>query len=62
MPDITMCNNNKCPYCKECYRYCAMPNQQGQSYFSGTVLQNGYCEYFIDNADYLDNTKYKGSE
>lgn len=33
MPDITMCNNEKCELRTKCYRFLATPNQYYQSYF-----------------------------
>lgn len=32
MPDITMCNNSKCPIAQWCYRYRAIPTPHWQSY------------------------------
>lgn len=32
MPDITMCNNDKCPSSKTCYRFMAKPTPGWQSY------------------------------
>lgn len=38
MPDLTMCDGEKCPFKEECYRYKATPSKN-QSYFSPTPLQ-----------------------
>lgn len=32
MPDISMCDNSKCPLKKNCYRFKAVPNLYYQSY------------------------------
>ena len=32
MPDISMCNNNKCKFKKECYRFTAKPSEFHQTY------------------------------
>jgi hypothetical protein len=36
MPDISMCNNDKCKRNLECYRFMAVPNQfrQSMAYFN----------------------------
>jgi hypothetical protein len=33
MPDITMCNGDKCPMRKDCFRFTAMPSGGRQSFF-----------------------------
>ena len=53
MPDITMCNNEKCPLNKTCYRFTAIPNEYSQSYaefkpFIDDVLDFVDCEYFLE--------------
>lgn len=45
MPDITMCNNNKCPMRENCYRFKAEPSDY-QSYFRQSPDKDGECEYF----------------
>lgn len=37
MPDISMCDNRKCPSSKYCYRFTATPTQYRQSYADFTV-------------------------
>ena len=32
MPDISMCNNKKCKFKKECYRFTATPSEVYQTY------------------------------
>ena len=32
MPDISMCDNEKCPKRKQCYRFCAVPFKQWQAW------------------------------
>jgi len=56
-PDITMCQDTKCPKRKKCYRFMAKP-EQFQSYFSTTPRKNSKCEeYWI--ASGLDRKEYK---
>jgi len=46
MPDITMCNNNKCLSKNKCYRFIATPSRY-QSYIAWTVKEKvNKCEYF----------------
>lgn len=45
MPDISMCQNEKCPLKDNCYRYKAEPNPYRQSY--GEFEYKGDCEYYI---------------
>ena len=48
MPDITMCEGNKCPFKESCYRYKAKADQY-QLYFVDIPLQkDGTCDYFIE--------------
>ena len=46
MPDITMCQNNRCPSRKKCYRFMAKPNPYWQAY---TIFiydeEAGGCEW-----------------
>lgn len=46
MPDITMCNDEKCPKRKECYSFMAIPSEYRQSYFAKSPRKNDKCEYF----------------
>lgn len=59
MPDIAMCQNEKCPFKMKCFRYTAIPTMNGkyQSYadFKPVVaVENGTtttkCDDFWDNA------------
>jgi len=43
MPDITMCQDNKCDKRKKCYRYTAEPSEY-QSYFIEPPKKP--CEYY----------------
>ena len=46
MPDITACENNKCPMRKECYRYmCPRGSIQSFAMFEPRIFGN--CEYFM---------------
>lgn len=48
MPDITMCDNTKCPLRNSCYRFTAEPNKYRQSYFAEKPkLKDGKCEYLM---------------
>lgn len=47
MPDITMCNNNKCTLKEDCYRYTAKPNPYRQSYADFKQIE-GDCEHFLN--------------
>ena len=52
MPDITMCENEKCPFKEECFRYTAKPSEHRQSYsmFEPTIVDGKItCEWFLDN-------------
>jgi hypothetical protein len=44
MPDITMCNNDKCNKRESCYRFTATPSHYGQSYCN---FSESGCEYYI---------------
>jgi hypothetical protein len=69
MPDITMCQNDKCPLKDECYRHTATPDPYLQSYsrfnYVKTVVRENQrvvrvyhgCEHFIDNKPYIHQTK-----
>ena len=57
-PDITMCQDTKCPKRKKCYRFTAKPDEYRQSYFSNTPRKNSKCEYFWI-ASGLDRKEYK---
>jgi len=45
MPDITMCDNKKCPKFKNCYRAQAVPHPEWQSW--ATFNYNNGCDYFL---------------
>lgn len=51
MPDISMCLNENCKLKHKCYRYCAIPSEHWQAYFTGNFI-DGKCEYFwkIENS------------
>jgi hypothetical protein len=55
MPDITMCQDSKCPFKRECYRFTAEPSIL-QSYFSVSPLdvKKGKCDYFSHNGGVAD--------
>lgn len=45
MPDISMCDNKKCPSRKSCYRYMAIPNIY-QCFASFSPGKKQKCEYY----------------
>jgi len=54
MPDITMCNNNKCPLRWHCVRSASSGTEpcswrQSYSHFAPVPIKNGLikCEYFV---------------
>lgn len=50
MPDISMCENQKCPSRKSCQRYTAIPNGYWQTYADFEVEEgDDKCEYYLDN-------------
>lgn len=52
MPDITMCKNNNCVAKATCFRYIAVPNEHGQSYFIGHPnKENNKCDYYMPYKD-----------
>lgn len=51
MPDITMCENKKCPLRNKCYRATATPDPYWQS-FCVFEYKGGKCDNFWDNAPY----------
>jgi hypothetical protein len=46
MPDITLCNDDKCHLKNKCYRFMAIPSNHRQSYFSQTPRIDYECDYF----------------
>lgn len=53
MPDISMCDDKKCPFRKKCYRFRAMPNEYHQTYFAGSPRSSEqHCDYFWDITGY----------
>ena len=48
MPDITMCKGKDCEAKVTCYRFTATPSMR-QSYFKGSPIENGGCEYYINH-------------
>ena len=50
MPDISMCENQKCPSRKSCYRYTSKPNPYRQTYSLFEVNEGeDKCESYWDN-------------
>ena len=52
MPDIAMCENEKCPLKQDCFRYTATPSEHRQSYadFEPTVKDGKVsCDWFWAN-------------
>lgn len=49
MPDISLCQDHKCPFNKFCYRYTAIPNPHWQSY-GGYKYDKG-CTHFWANTE-----------
>jgi len=45
MPDISMCNDNKCLIKETCWRFMAIPSEFMQSY-SDFKYDNG-CDYYL---------------
>ena len=52
MPDITMCQEDKCPRRNSCYRYTARPDQYWQSYFAKKP-----CDDYATCREFWDITK-----
>jgi len=46
MPDISMCENRKCPKRNKCYRFRAVPDI-GQSYCTFNDPLDGDCQWFM---------------
>lgn len=50
MPDVTMCSNDNCKLCWNCYRYNAEPSENYQAYkaFEPDIDENGKttCDWF----------------
>lgn len=53
MPDISMCNNEKCIMKELCFRFTATPSEFSQSYDSFVPKDNSEldfeCESFVSN-------------
>lgn len=47
MPDITMCDNKKCPSHARCYRFMARPDRYQQSYGAFDPGDGKQCDYFL---------------
>ena len=55
MIDITMCQDKTCPRREHCYRYVAIPDSRGQSYFFGSprgpIVSRGpnawVCDHYL---------------
>lgn len=48
MPDITMCKGEGCEAKNTCHRFTAIPSMR-QSYFMGSPIENGRCDYYIND-------------
>lgn len=63
MPDISKCDNEKCPLNKQCWRFTAPDSSYMQSYadFEFKVNEKGEaeCEYFWDNNEVLKDPNTK---
>jgi hypothetical protein len=47
MPDITMCDNEKCELKQKCFRFMAKPNETHQSYYADDIRnEDGTCFSF----------------
>jgi len=56
MPDITMCQNHKCPKRETCYRYTAEPsNWQSYTVFTSDTVDNCYIRDY--NAEHKKRVK-----
>lgn len=62
MPDISMCNGIDCHLKENCYRYKAIPEDLGQSYFCDAPIKDDICFYYwpIDE-QYTNKTIKNGS-
>ena len=49
MPDITMCQDRKCPRNWACHRFTAKPSEW-QSYFYKSPRKGKRCEMFVENS------------
>jgi hypothetical protein len=47
MPDISMCQNNKCPKRLTCYRFIAIPDELLQAYSYFEPEENGECDGYL---------------
>ncbi len=47
MPDIAMCENEKCTLKEKCYRYKAKPSEWLQTYSDFKQDEKGDCKYFM---------------
>jgi len=48
MPDISMCQGNKCPLKETCYRFKATASSY-QSYFSvSPIKEDNTCDYYME--------------
>ena len=51
MPDITKCNDDKCPLKDKCYRYWSEDSYM-QSYFVESPRKGGECEHYWERQPY----------
>ncbi len=59
MPDISMCDDEKCHLKNKCYRFRAIPSEHRQSYFLQSPRKDYECDYFcqIEKGDKLNPEK-----
>ena len=46
MPDITMCDNDRCPMRNNCYRFIAVPTPNWQSFAHYEPI-DGLCDHLL---------------
>ena len=46
MPDITMCNGQRCPVREKCYRFTAKADELWQSYFVESPIKDNKCDHY----------------
>lgn len=61
MPDVTMCENKKCPLRHKCYRFKAIPFEYWQSFANFEPKNDKECDYFWDT-QYVPPTKLKDGQ
>lgn len=48
MPDISMCNGDKCTIKETCYRFKAIPSEMQSYFINSPVNDDGTCDYFME--------------